>query len=468
MEDDKKKKRNKKKKNKQIKITEDDIAVDVNQNGASNGKNDRDQVTDLAEVQNGAVRNGDTAANRHEHNGTEMPILAEAEKQQWVQREAILKESIKQLQNENDTYTQKEAFLEGRIKQLKKENDSQIQKLVTLEETIKQLRNVHDLALQKETTLEGTIQQLKNENDSHMKKEAGLEKIIVQLQSEKESILQEEAHLKEQLQHLLEEKTALVLKGASLEEKIKQLESDKYSWTLTENTTKETIARMNVDITRLQMQVVELEESRNILLKENQQLMDNISGQRLHLQNVKANVTSANTSHELKKHDEREDLNSQIGAACALVDKLITENAELVEKVNELYIKLDQQSRASGHSSTIGSDLMVESRAADSILESSEKMSALGHKMELLEVEPAAGDAYAAEVDSGEIVQIPLNDNELRDLELKEAVENDKMEEAVPLTDAPMIGAPFRLISFVAKYVSGADLVDKSTSNSVP
>ncbi|XP_058002463.1 uncharacterized protein LOC110667729 isoform X4 [Hevea brasiliensis] len=453
MEDDKKKKRNKKKKNKQIKITEDDIAVDVNQNGASNGKNDRDQVTDLAEVQNGAVRNGDTAANRHEHNGTEM------------------------------------AFLEGRIKQLKKENDSQIQKLVTLEETIKQLRNVHDLALQKETTLEGTIQQLKNENDSHMKKEAGLEneiiqlqiekesslqkeagleKIIVQLQSEKESILQEEAHLKEQLQHLLEEKTALVLKGASLEEKIKQLESDKYSWTLTENTTKETIARMNVDITRLQMQVVELEESRNILLKENQQLMDNISGQRLHLQNVKANVTSANTSHELKKHDEREDLNSQIGAACALVDKLITENAELVEKVNELYIKLDQQSRASGHSSTIGSDLMVESRAADSILESSEKMSALGHKMELLEVEPAAGDAYAAEVDSGEIVQIPLNDNELRDLELKEAVENDKMEEAVPLTDAPMIGAPFRLISFVAKYVSGADLVDKSTSNSVP
>ncbi|KAF2287993.1 hypothetical protein GH714_003784 [Hevea brasiliensis] len=445
----------------------DDIAVDVNQNGASNGKNDRDQVTDLAEVQNGAVRNGDTAANRHEHNGTEMPILAEAEKQQWVQREAILKESIKQLQNENDTYTQKEAFLEGRIKQLKKENDSQIQKLVTLEETIKQLRNVHDLALQKETTLEGTIQQLKNENDSHMKKEAGLEKIIVQLQSEKESILQEEAHLKEQLQHLLEEKTALVLKGASLEEKIKQLESDKYSWTLTENTTKETIARMNVDITRLQMQVVELEESRNILLKENQQLMDNISGQRLQLQNVKANVTSANTSHELKKHDEREDLNSQIGAACALVDKLITENAELVEKVNELYIKLDQQSRASGHSSTIGSDLMVESRAADSILESSEKMSALGHKMELLEVEPAAGDAYAAEVD-WRIVQIPLNDNELRDLELKEAVENNKMEEAVPLTDAPMIGAPFRLISFVAKYVSGADLVDKSTSNSVP
>lgn len=30
---------------------------------------------------------------------------------------------------------------------------------------------------------------------------------------------------------------------------------------------------------------------------------------------------------------EREDLNSQIEAACALVEKLITENADLVEKV---------------------------------------------------------------------------------------------------------------------------------------
>lgn len=30
----------------------------------------------------------------------------------------------------------------------------------------------------------------------------------------------------------------------------------------------------------------------------------------------------------------------------------------------------------------------------------------------------------------------------------------------VPFTDAPLIGAPFRLISFIAKYVSGADLVE--------
>ena len=87
-------------------------------------------------------------------------------------------------------------------------------------------------------------------------------------------------------------------------------------------------------------------------------------------------------------------------------------------------------------------------------------------KLQSMEVEPAAGLPYAAESDSGEIVQIPLDDNELLDLELQ-AVESDKMEN-VPISDAPLIGAPFRLISFVAKYVSGADLVDKDTLSSGP
>ncbi|PQQ09283.1 uncharacterized protein Pyn_01955 [Prunus yedoensis var. nudiflora] len=62
-----------------------------------------------------------------------------------------------------------------------------------------------------------------------------------------------------------------------------------------------------------------------------------------------------------------------------------------------------------------------------------------------------------------EIVQIPLDENEVRNLEL--SVETDK-NAAVPLIDAPLIGAPFRLMSFVARYVSGADLVNQAPTNS--
>ncbi|KAJ0089391.1 hypothetical protein Patl1_31576 [Pistacia atlantica] len=64
--------------------------------------------------------------------------------------------------------------------------------------------------------------------------------------------------------------------------------------------------------------------------------------------------------------------------------------------------------------------------------------------------------------DSGEIVQIPLDDNEVQDLESQAGEMDEKT--AVPLSDAPLVGAPFRLISFVAKYVSGADLVENSSN----
>jgi len=75
-----------------------------------------------------------------------------------------------------------------------------------------------------------------------------------------------------------------------------------------------------------------------------------------------------------------------------------------------------------------------------------------------------ARDLQLVPDDIEEIVQIPLDDNDVRDLQLQDTmnVEND---DAVPITDAPLIGAPFRLISFFAKYVSGADLVSQNSSN---
>lgn len=62
-------------------------------------------------------------------------------------------------------------------------------------------------------------------------------------------------------------------------------------------------------------------------------------------------------------------------------------------------------------------------------------------------------------MESGEIVQISLDEN---DVMLATSVTSvPEKADPVPLTDAPLIGAPFRLISFMARYVSGADLVQK-------
>ncbi|XP_039062302.1 uncharacterized protein LOC120206777 [Hibiscus syriacus] len=184
---------------------------------------------------------------------------------------------------------------------------------------------------------------------------AGLGMNVIGLQNEKESWLQEKASLEEKISHLLDEKAALDLKRANLEENVRQLEKEKYTWILTENSTKQSISSLNRDITRLKMQVVELEESRSELSRENQHLAENISSMQLHIQNLERNITSSPPfeGNNNKLASGYEDLKSQIEAASVFVEKLVMENAELVQKVNELYVKLEQQSKAGGHSKVI-------------------------------------------------------------------------------------------------------------------
>lgn len=151
-------------------------------------------------------------------------------------------------------------------------------------------------------------------------------------------------------------------------------------------------------------------------------------------------------------------------------------------QVNELYVELDRRPTAGLPSASL-SDQMVQAAdtatVADTMSESNENLSVTGKKLESVEIVPvkvenigsdnvdiehaAAMPNSSVSDEPGEIVQISLDENEIRDLELQAANNDEKA--AVPISDAPLIGAPFRLISFVAKYVSGADLVNKSSSH---
>lgn len=62
---------------------------------------------------------------------------------------------------------------------------------------------------------------------------------------------------------------------------------------------------------------------------------------------------------------------------------------------------------------------------------------------------------------SGEIVPVPLDDILIHEDDPQPVGADVETAEEVPFTDAPIVGAPFRLISFVARYVSGADLVNQ-------
>lgn len=69
---------------------------------------------------------------------------------------------------------------------------------------------------------------------------------------------------------------------------------------------------------------------------------------------------------------------------------------------------------------------------------------------------PSKLDSLEAD-DSGEIVQIPLDDTDARDLK-SQVIESEN--KTASLIDAPLVGAPFRLMLFVARYVTSADLVN--------
>ncbi|KAK5839665.1 hypothetical protein PVK06_008491 [Gossypium arboreum] len=105
----------------------------------------------------------------------------------------------------------------------------------------------------------------------------------------------------------------------------------------------------------------------------------------------------------------------EIEATSILVEKLIMENTELVEMVNELYVKLERQNMAAGHPTVID--------MSDSLPQSIE------------------------------------DDTDARDFK-SQVIESEN--NTVPLIDAPLIGAPFQLMSFVTKYVTGADLVNNT------
>ncbi|KAK8548187.1 hypothetical protein V6N13_055004 [Hibiscus sabdariffa] len=466
-EDKKKKKRNKKNKNKQIKPPDPDEDLDpINNDDPTNSQNVN--ITEL-----------DLGPDTHRPNGAlpssaeEMVKEIQKERESHVQKEATLRETIQHLQMENESYIQKQGTLEETINQLRNECDSHLKKEASLEESILKLQQINDSHLQKEDSLKETILQLQSGNESHIQKMAASEMDIIRLHNEKESWLQEKAILEAKIRQLLEEKAALDLKGANLEENIEALEKEKESWILTENSTKETISILNRDITRLKMQVVELEEYRSKLSQENQQLTNTASSLQLHIQNLERNVTPrpCSPSDEVEKQASYiEELDSQIEAASVLVEKLVMENTELVEKVNELSVKLERQTMAAGHSmvnemSNPGPHSIENGSLLAPELDSLEVTQTNEHKIDGVneDGQPAAQVPLSVESeDTGEIVQIPLDDTDARGSQLQ-AIESES--NTVPLTDAPLIGAPFRLISFVANYVTGADLVNDTSSS---
>ncbi|KAK1283578.1 hypothetical protein QJS10_CPB21g01696 [Acorus calamus] len=162
-------------------------------------------------------------------------------------------------------------------------------------------------------------------------------------------------------------------------------------------------------------------------------------------------------------------------AGTGLISDSLSQNNELLMEPNE---KSDTQIEVQQSYETVSigntsSDMNKELAGPESVDTNSEILQVLPEENHSQETESQAlqneyrtistDDAYSEQekfpesklTDNGsEILEVPVQENE--------TVE----EQNIPLSDAPLIGAPFRLISFFARYVSGADLVNKSRPNS--
>lgn len=150
-------------------------------------------------------------------------------------------------------------------------------------------------------------------------------------------------------------------------------------------------------------------------------------------------------------------------------------------QINELFVELDRRGGSVRLSSTALSASMIGTAETASVSYQGSEANAYvpksGSELNSIEIVPVKEErnglhsSYNHRTDvvteplifeeAAEIVQIPLDESEVQDIEMQVA-ENDE-NAAVPISDAPLIGAPFRLISFVSRYVIGADLVNKNS-----
>ncbi|CDY07722.1 BnaA03g17890D [Brassica napus] len=519
MDDEKKKKRNKKKKNKQNNSKRADGDAIPTDDGNHNGDADIaliNQVPDSTVLEPSSqqiIINADEPGVVDNTSPNSEAVLEETIKQlrdeigSHLQKEAVFEETVRRLETENEAHIQKEALLEERLEHLRTESEAHIQKQALLEERLEHLRTENEAHIEKEVKerlehlrtqneahiekeglLEERLEHLKTENEAHIQSEALLEERLLHLRTENEAYIQKEAQLEERLLHLrtenetlkqneekleerlvqyktkndvlvhemsstevkmrelLDERSTFSQKEASLEKKLQQLQHDEESSTAAaEKSSIEMISSLNNEIGTLRAQVMKLEESRSNLQEQNNSLVETVSSLQVQRENHDNNVKGAS----------EEELNSQIEAACTLVEKLITENAELVEKVNELCIQLNQSQRAFA---SPPESLAIEVQKSDALEE-------IPIHDEMIRIDDS-GDIETALLErnlSEETVPVSVNPNGEIDVESQVAVagEAEEVSGGVPLVDAPLIGAPFRLVSFVARYVSGADLAEK-------
>jgi len=310
-------------------------------------------------------------------------------------------------------------------------------KLDKLHVKIKQLEDEKSLWLQKGSTMESELEKLHSKVGFHAQNEALLEEKLNSLQIGYDKLIKKEEVLGNKVRCIDDINGTLTRQEALLKERLNELEETK----------KTLVAQVKV-----------LEEA--------------------------SSNTSAGNHMLVKKLDELDSRLQALEARAALSEALekVSDN-KVIDQMNFIG-PLHQQTISFTEAMNKGNELIAErglSSSVELITDNSYRQInntpsnayASNHAQETAIQLPEIGTSNSiaqAHVDvnehrfdgptSEEIVPVPLDDIQIHEDDPRQPGAEDEIDE-VPFSDAPITGAPFRLISFVARYVSGADLVTK-------
>ncbi|KAJ1297283.1 hypothetical protein BS78_01G364300 [Paspalum vaginatum] len=270
------------------------------------------------------------------------------------------------------------------------------------------------------STMEGELEKLHSKVDFHAQNEVLLEEKLNSLQSGYDVLIKKEAVLKERLSGLEETNKALLV------------------------------------------QVKVLEEASNNTFEENQMLVKRLDQLDARLQALEAKA-ALSEAPMIGKVLENKGM-GQVDLASSLLHEQTAGLTEVMSKDNKQIAKRD----------LISSLEITPDNICGQINNSPSNAYACNHPEETLipfpevatnnSIVPGRGYVNEHRFDgpgtTEEIIPVPLDDIQIHEDDPRQTGADNEIDE-VPFSDAPIIGAPFRLISFVARYVSGADLVNQ-------
>nr|CAB3500917.1 unnamed protein product [Digitaria exilis] len=284
-------------------------------------------------------------------------------------------------------------------------------KLDKLHETIKLLEEEKSLWLQKVSTMESELEKLHSKVGFHAQNEVLLEEKLNSLQIGYDMLIKKEEVLGNKVKCIDDINDTLTHQEALLKERLSELEE-----------TNKTLAA----------QVKVLEEASNNTSEENRMLVTEV--------------------------DELDSRLQALEARAALSETLITEkgNEPIAGGGLSSLVEITPDN-SYGQINSIPSNAYASNHPEETLIQLPQIDTGNSIAQAHIDVNERRFDGSGT---SEEIVPVPLDDIQIHEDDPRQPGADVEIDE-VPFSDAPIIGAPFRLISFVARYVSGADLVNQ-------